>query len=324
MARFKTYILAVATVFAALAIGFVMQNGSPTGAANQAGVIRSPKIAVSGIVDTSSAVAPTLPSDSAAQHLDNEKVVLAATEGPSASALPPSQDGSAPGFDCAISLDATPNAGALVALELSAPCHASERVTIHHHGLMFTEITGPDGSLRVTVPVLSEQALFIAAFDNGDGETASAEVSSLPFYDRVVLQWKGESGLQLHAREYDAPYFSEGHVWAASAGDMTRTAKGEGGFLIRLGNTDAVEPLMAEIYSFPAGTAHQSGNVAVSVEAEVTEANCGKQVEAQTLESNGDAGLRVRDLTLNIPACDGVGDFLVLKNLIRDLKIAGN
>ena len=32
--------------------------------------------------------------------------------------------------------------------------------------------------------------------------------------------------------------------------------------------------------------------------------------------------LRVRDLSLSIPACDGVGDFLVLKNLVEDLKIA--
>ncbi len=29
----------------------------------------------------------------------------------------------------------------MVALALSAPCHGGERVTIHHNGLMFTEVT---------------------------------------------------------------------------------------------------------------------------------------------------------------------------------------
>jgi hypothetical protein len=32
----------------------------------------------------------------------------------------------------------------------------------------------------------------------------------------------------------------------------------------------------------------------------------------------------VRDLTLDIPTCDATGGFLVLKNLLQDLKIARN
>lgn len=174
------------------------------------------------------------------------------------------------------------------------------------------------------MPALAPKALFIASFDNEAGATATVEVPALPFYDRVALQWRGDSGLQLHAREFGAAYFTEGHVWAASAGDMGRTAKGIGGFLTRLGNPDAPAPRLAEIYSFPAGAARKSGEVAVSVEAELTDANCGKAVEAQTLELRGEDGLRVHDLALELPACDSVGDFLVLKNLIEDLKIATN
>lgn len=321
MARLKTYFLAAATVFAALAIGYVMQHGSTSGRAD---LERPQEIVVRDITDTSSAAMPRLPSDDAAARLPDAGVQRVAAESLTAPADALPQEGAVAGFDCDIALSAVATAGAMVDLRLSAPCYASERVTIHHHGLMFTEIAQPDGSLRVSVPALASHALFIASFDSGDGATASVEVPALPFYDRVVLQWKGDTGLQLHAREFGASYFSEGHVWAASAGDLTRTARGEGGFLTRLGNADAVAPRIAEVYSFPVGTSKQSGRIALTVEAEVTAANCGAEVEAQTLERHGDAPLRVRDLTLDVPGCDSVGDFLVLKNLIEDLTIVGN
>ena len=34
--------------------------------------------------------------------------------------------------------------------------------------------------------------------------------------------------------------------------------------------------------------------------------------------------MKVQDLSLPIPACSAVGDFLVLQNLLKDLKIASN
>ncbi len=33
--------------------------------------------------------------------------------------------------------------------------------------------------------------------------------------------------------------------------------------------------------------------------------------------------METRDLILSVPDCDAVGDFLVLNNLVDDLKIAG-
>ena len=105
---------------------------------------------------------------------------------------------------------------------------------------------------------------------------------------------------------------------------MSRTARGEGGFLTRLGAADSPDALVAEIYSFPAGTAQHGGHIALSIEAEITAQNCNSTVEAQTLELRGATGLRVRDLTLDMPDCAGTGDFLLLKNLIEDLTIASN
>ncbi|SMX33809.1 translocase [Maliponia aquimaris] len=328
MARLTSYIIGGATLVCALGTGYVMQYGfgAPTRAPQAA-----ERLELSGVVPATSAVfaplaasaSPEMPADLVLEmELPEAPMIVQAAAEVDLPIEDLPQAPGATGFACDITMTAEPTAGAMVNVVLTAPCRASERVTLHHQGLMFTEIMQPDGTLSVSVPALAEQAAFIASFPGGDGAMASAEVASLPFYDRVAVQWKGDAGLQLHAREFSAEYFAEGHIWAAAAGDLTAAAKGEGGFLTRLGRTDTPEALMAEIYSFPSGTARKTGTVLLSVEAEVTEANCGAPVEAQTLEIRGGGSLRTRDLSVAMPACDAVGDFLVLKNLVEDLTIA--
>lgn len=295
MARIKTYLTGGGTLLCALGIGYFMQYGM-----NESAPMELPTgdIQVSGITMTSSAGAPT--------DIIEPLPEVAATP------------------VCDMTFDAMPSAGAMVLLTLEAPCKPGERLTVHHNGLMFTEVTDDAGRLSLSVPALGEKAHFIVSFLDGEGAATSAQVPTIDYYDRVVLQWRGESGLQLHAREFTKDYFGEGHVWAASAGDMTRTVQGEGGFMIRMGHDDSPEALMAEVYSFPVGTTAQSGEIALTVEAEVTDANCDALVEAQTLERRGGTGLRVQDLTLDMPVCETVGDFLVLKNLVEDMTIASN
>lgn len=328
MSRIRSYILGGATLACALGIGYVMQYGLP----GQFKGGDAAALKVTEITPTSSAsVMPLMPVDlGAGQRLADPEVsvTLAAIDGPMPGAaedpfsveLPDEETAS--GFACDITMTAEPTAGAMVALRIDAPCHASERATVHHQGLMFTEIMQPDGTLKVTVPAFAQRASFMISFPGGEGATAATDVTSLSFYDRVAVQWKGEAGLQLHAREYGALYFQSGHIWSANAGDLAAAARGEGGFLMRLGRVDAPEALVAEVYSFPSGTAQQGGNVAMTVEAEVTAKNCNHKVEAQTLEIRDGDGLRVRDLVLDMPECEDLGDFLVLKNLVEDMNIA--
>jgi hypothetical protein len=60
----------------------------------------------------------------------------------------------------------------------------------------------------------------------------------------------------------------------------------------------------------------------MSVEAEITATNCGLEIEAQSLELLGDESIKTQNLTLDVPECDAIGGFLVLNNLLADLKIA--
>jgi hypothetical protein len=195
---------------------------------------------------------------------------------------------------------------------------------VHHQGLMFSVTTDGNGDLDVMIPALSETAVIIFNLGDGEGAVATAEVSSLAFYDRIVLQWAGTTGFELHAREFGADYDTEGHVWRGAPRDMTTAALGDGGFVIRLGEEDMIEPRLADVYTFPAATATREGRIDVTVEAEVTAMNCGKEIEAETITrlSNGD--LATNYLTMASPDCEAIGDFLVLNNLLEDLTIARN
>lgn len=225
---------------------------------------------------------------------------------------------------CDYTLTADPAPGAMVALSLGAPCARGQRFTLHHNGLMFTEVTDGDGHASMMVPALAKSAVFIVAFPGGDGAVASADVDGLDDYQRVAVQWQGNSGVQLHAFEFGAEMGSDGHVWSAARRDVAAAADGDRGFMTVLGDVTQPEALMAEIYSFPTRTAGRNGAVALQVEAEVTPANCARDIEAQALQMQPGGALNVQELTLAIPECDAVGDFLVLKNLLNDITIAQN
>ncbi len=233
----------------------------------------------------------------------------------------------APALTCEgeIEMTASPAAAAMVQLDLTAPCGANTQFTLHHNGMMFSAIIDDDGAWSMQVPALAETAVFIAAFESGDGAVATTNVDTLDRYDRYVVQWQGLSGMELHAMEYGADYGEDGHVWRDAGRDATSAETGLGGFLLRLGEGVIEETtLMAEVYTFPTRTAQRDGDVQVSLEAEINAMNCGRDVEAQALIKPGVGEMMARDLTMAIPECDAVGDFLVLKNLYEDLKIARN
>lgn len=342
----KRIIMAGGVLATAGAIGFVMQNGE-TAKARYAGAAAVPDISgtatdpleVTDIKLTSADAGGTAPitqdkpifSDAeidAALGVNSEPVAedpivqTAALDDPAA---PEATDAiPAPVSLCEIDMAAEPVAAAMVDLTIDAGCYANERVTLHHNGMMFTDVTDAEGQLNVTVPALSENAVFIAAFANGEGALANATVTSLEFYDRMVVQSKTSSALHINAFEFGADFREEGHVNADSKRNMADAAKGIGGFVTSLGEKDRAEGLVAEVYTFPTATAAKQGEVHISVDAEVTTANCGLRVEAQTLEVRGGGEMKVQDVTLPIPACDAVGDFLVLQNLLSDLKVARN
>jgi len=331
----KEIVTAVGTLAIAVGIGFVMQSSEAAkeryGEAARPVPIPKPERVEAPVQDSASAnvllevqeieltsatevtAVPVPDSDPQVQRVSAPAI----TETPPADTVPLAED-------CNIRATAAAISGAMVNLNLDAPCAPNERLTVHHNGMMFTETTDANGWLSVTVPALAEEAVFIMAFSNGNGAVAQAMMPELASYDRVALQWRGRAGFELHAREFGADYGQDGHVWSGVAQNASGMAEGKNGFIMRLGDTLSAEPLMAEVYTFPTTMTQRDGTIDLSVETEVTLNNCGLEIEAQSLEMTVGGTLKTQDLTLAVPACDAVGSFLVLNNLVSDLKVASN
>ncbi|NOD76130.1 hypothetical protein [Ruegeria sp. HKCCD4332] len=299
----RNYVTMCGTVACALGIGYLMQNGpSAQRNAAQAGI------------DVASA------SEQSSVLSGLEDIVL--TSATPSDAIP----GNAPPVprgvpsavrptDCNISARATAVPGAMARLTLKAPCNAEERVEVHHSGLTVSQMTDTSGALQMTIPALSEYAIFLISFEDETGTVATTHVSDIAKYNRVALQWQGETELQIHALEFGASYGGDGHVWDDASAQGT-------GDIVRLGQQGLSKTQNIEVYSFPSGASDRSGTINLTVEAEVTEANCGHTLNVQALELLSDRRLRSRDMSLDLPDCSHAGEFLVLNNLLSDLTIA--
>lgn len=324
MSKARRYITAGGTLACALGIGYFMQAGSPTPAQSAAmapsPVLETP-VEITQIELTSAEAVPPMTAPEPVDLPAAPVTLVVAQDAPLTDVLP--EEEAVPSFACDYSMQARALPAAMVEVTLSAPCQPNTGFTLHHNGMMFTAVTDAQGESTLEVPALAEAAVFIASFEDGQGALATVSVDTLALYDRYVVQWRGGAALHVHALEFGAAFGETGHVWAQAGHDMARAATGEGGFLTQLGERDMDQALHAEVYTFPTGTTARDGAVQVHVEAEVTTGNCGRDLEVQSI-ATGESGLEVQDIVLAMPDCEGVGDFLVLKNLFNDLKIASN
>lgn len=302
----KNYVTTGGTVACALAIGYLMQNGSPaspTGTQEPERVVSQASIipGLEGIVLTSSTPARNTEPDT----VSTQRIVKTSRSAPS-------DDG-----DCNLSARAHAVPGAAARLIVKAPCHGDERIEVHHSGLTITQKTDANGVLDLTIPALSEYAIFLISLEDQKGTVATTHVSDIGQYSRVALQWQGDTDLQIHALEFGASYGDAGHVSASSDAQGT-------GNIVHLAQPAFSDARNVEVYSFPVGQSQRSGSIELTVEAEVTAVNCGKDLNVQSLELRGDQKLRSRELALSFPDCSRAGEFLVLNNLFQNLTIAAN
>jgi len=327
MSRKNKFVTAASTFSVALGIGFVMQYGDAVASRFQpavppmAPVALTPEVVMPRDVVVSSSLA--IPRFDL-QIAEDEGVQLAALNTDLVDVDAPTMDvppvAVEPVCDIAMSADTLPLA--MVALSINAPCNKSAAVTIHHQGLMYSYLTDEEGRVDIVVPAMAEEAFFISAFANGEGAVASTMVLDLAQVERAALQWQGISAVQLHAREFGAAYGSDGDVWKASAREINFAEPANKGFLVSLGDPRVENPMQAEVYTYPSGISERDGDVILTVEAEVTAENCGRDIAAQSIQLNSGVEPSAIDLTMTMPDCDAIGEFLVLKNMFKDMTLA--
>ncbi len=320
----KSYKTAAATFVVVLTTGFVMQNADAlasrfaTAEPQAQPIEEAPVRTVENLASEPAKSTPLVNQSGLADRVNRSEQNYTSPN------VSPDQEFSALGLACDVTLDAAKSIGAMVALELKAPCHVNEIVTVNHQGLQFTSVTSEIGHVTVLIPAMVAAASFDVTLIDGNTVSATAIVPEVSDYDRVALQWSGDSEFRIHALELGADYGERGHVWAKAPQSVAAALRARGGYITALGDIDFPGAKHAEIYTFPSGQVQKPGVVRLSVEAEVTAQTCSKEVRAQALQSGVDGAISVSDLTLSMPTCDAIGDFLVLNNLLRDLKIAQN
>ncbi|GKY86416.1 hypothetical protein [Sinisalibacter aestuarii] len=247
-----------------------------------------------------------------------EEIIIAAADVANDLASEPAP----PVATCEIAMDLAAEAPALVAITLSAPCNSGEEVTFSHAGMIFSEQLGPEGDLFLAMPAMEENAIVTATFSDGQEAAGDILVPDFAEIERVALVWKGPTGLQLHALENGANYGEAGHIWAETPASAENAIAGTGGFVSALGST--ADGYAADIYTYPAALMLDGQEPDISIEAQVMENTCAHEIAGTILRSNPGRAATVQSLSMAVPGCDAVGEYLVLKNLPQDLKLARN
>ncbi len=330
MSRLKTIKTIASTLTVALSIGFVAQYGETTPDMDGAEVRETYNKAPRSLMLSTNAEGQavfgvpnivTTPLD----HTANAQRVVAVNSVYTEFDSPHFQSIMAlPMSGCNTTFSARREPAALVTLSVSSPCLANKSFVISHSGMRVSATTDRRGNAQIVVPALVPNAAFDVTFANILKASTEIFVPELRRYDRAVLQWSTTDNMRLHALENGAQIGEPGHVWSASFHTAEDTRAGKNGFVLFIGDAEAEIPYQAEVYTFPEGQMNRNSGVDLRVGVTVTAANCGREVDAGTIQTNSGQTLVVKEITLQMPACDQVGEVTLIRNKFTNLAVVSN
>jgi hypothetical protein len=308
--RDKGFATAVATLLAAFATAHLMQFGLSAGRLVSGNEQAAP-IGLATLVARGGEVGAAGAREGLGRPAPDE-----APRDAGVAAAPGSPDDGAEG-SCDRSLEVTPEPGILLRLQLHAPCDPGVRVEIRHAGLRFALATAEDGTLDAVFPAMAAESAVMAVFADGTVLRTWISLPDARRVERVALVSEAAASLALHAFEFGALRGAAGHVHA-------RADRPRPGAFHSLGDPTVEAPVIAEVYTFPAGRFGSVDGVRLGVEAEITAANCARDVRADLVGSHGGARSGRTGLHLAMPACKDAGDVLVIDLPMPDVRLARN
>jgi hypothetical protein len=219
---------------------------------------------------------------------------------------------------CAASLELSVAENAMVGITLISACRPNERVVLKHAGLALTAKTTLTGAIFTDLPALEPHAQVEVLFKDGTSISSTIEVPEVVNLRRYAIEWQGDDAFLLHGFENGANFGEAGDINGANPNRPPAGVPAKAGFLSILGDSTTEMPLLAELYTFPTDP---KAAAEVVVEAPVIATTCGREMLAETLFSQNGKVAR-SDLTVAMPECDAIGDYLVLNNLLADMTIA--
>ncbi|NRA98837.1 MAG: hypothetical protein HRU32_03285, partial [Rhodobacteraceae bacterium] len=222
------------------------------------------------------------------------------------------------GLPCEPSLAIEKSGASVARVSYASPCKAMGQVELRYGDLEFTDVLDFAGHLILDVPVLGGDRTLMVTSPDGDVLTAQMPSSVNGLAWRAALNWRGETGLSIHAYEFGANFGEPGHVVAGAVRPSSL------GRIMRLGDATLTDGAVAEVYGLPLLGNAPTGTVELVVEAQVTPTNCGRDITAKVWNPQAAGGFRPVDVSVSMPDCTTIGETMMLKNLIQDLKLAAN
>lgn len=330
MSRLKTIKTIAATLTVAISVGYVAQYGETTPDMTGREVGESYNKAPRSLMLSTNAQGQavfgvpnvvTTPLD----HSANSQRIVAVDAVYSEFDTPVFQPIMAlPVDECDTTINTSRQAAAMVLLNISSPCLRNETFVVSHSGMRVAATTDRQGNAAILMPALVPAAEFGVSFDNILAASTDIFVPELRRYDRAVLQWSTNDNIRLHAFENGAKIGDPGHVWSASFHTAEDTRAGENGFVLFVGDLDADTAFKAEVYTYPNGQLNPDSVVDLRIGVTVTEDNCGREVDAGTIQTNAGQTLVVKEVALQMPGCDQVGEVALLANKFTELRVVSN
>ena len=223
---------------------------------------------------------------------------------------------------CALDIRATPIFGARVKLKLSAPCHPNVDVTIKHGGLRFKERLDANGAFELKIPAFAEFSRFDIELADGTTSSVGAYIAGLSAVERVGIAWVGENDTFLHALQNGAQAGGAGHIWRLNAGSFAKSRMNGGGYMVTLGDPAIEGAELAQVYTLPLRKQKRAQIVELQIETLRGDTTCGADMDLRMAHHRANSGAAQSGLLLTLPACDAGDSSLVLKNVIKDMKVA--
>lgn len=311
--------LGAATLAVALGAGHLVQSGKHRSAATE--VAEATAAEPTGITPLAASAQPdtitpaptvTAPAAAARQPTAPVPVPVSLTTDKTPSAAPKPAAPADQADACKATLDVVPGANGMLDLTLLSPCKPGSRVVLRHGGLAVTGKTSSGGALFTALPALDSAGEVLAMFPDGTIARGAAAVD-LSGMRRFAIQWIADDRFALNAYKGGAGYGTPGHIHAGAAGNPDSAT----GWLMPLGDATVDLPMLAEVYTWPA----RAADIAIDLEAQVTETTCERELLGETLESRS-GKVEHSDITLAMPDCTALGDFLVLNNLTTGMTTA--
>ena len=225
------------------------------------------------------------------------------------------------GLPCGLAVTASAMPGAMVALDVMDPCRPDTDLTITHSGLRFGARTDKMGLVTLDLPALETPAFVTVQTADGAEAMAMAGLPDLGAYLRVAIIWEGDLGLDLHGFAQGAGFGEPGHIWRENPGDLAATMQGGDGVLTALGGPHGTRSLRAQVLTMARSRAAATR---IALDIPIKPETCGLPLVAEAVQQTDTGALFRQPISLTLPGCDAVGDFLVLQNLFDPPRLVSN